>query len=401
VTVCDRELHQQLRRFYGFRFLATSYLYMPIFMLFLSSRGLVFFEQLTLGALYSLVVMMSDVPTGVFADRFGRRSAMIAGSLLMMMSCGVAMVSHHVAVFAIAEIFAALSMSMCSGADSAYLHDLLRSHGQLPSYPRRESIASAWHLAGSALAFLVGGVAAQYDLSLPYALTAVTSASACGCALLLSRTAQPAQRHWQSWIDDCVAAVRVTHRNAQLRWLIGYSAVVFMLLRAAVYIYQPYLVQRGASVVELGFISAGMFAVASFAALLTPRFRARYSSEVMMWTVVMVLISSFALLTYAHAFAFIAALLLAHSVVNGMYSSLTKPLINEQIVDPTQRAAVLSVESMVRRGGVSLLAIITGGLGQSVSLWVAAAAGTVGALLLWSTGRRSESALGSHAQLSR
>src|SRR6185503_10450082 len=71
-----------------------------------------------------------------------------------------------------AEGLAALSMTLCSGADSAYLFDLLNDHGRGEEYPRREGTASAWHQAGQALAFLAGGLLGATDLVLPYLVTA-------------------------------------------------------------------------------------------------------------------------------------------------------------------------------------------------------------------------------------
>ena len=66
-------------------------------------------------------------------------------------------------------------MALCSGADSAYLFDLLLEHDRAHEYSRRESAASAWHLMGSAIAFAGGGVLAQIDLALPYLVTAVVA----------------------------------------------------------------------------------------------------------------------------------------------------------------------------------------------------------------------------------
>ena len=46
-------------------------------MLFQAARGLTFFERLALGGIYSAVVIAVEIPTGVFADRIGRRRSMM------------------------------------------------------------------------------------------------------------------------------------------------------------------------------------------------------------------------------------------------------------------------------------------------------------------------------------
>src|SRR5690606_24760060 len=119
-----------LRRFYLFRLLATSYLWVPVFYHFMTSRGLGFDEIMLLAAIYSGVVILVEIPTGALADRIGRRTSMMAGALAMVVSCLIAYSAHSFAVFVVAEVFAAVSMSLCSGADSAYLFDLLHANGR-------------------------------------------------------------------------------------------------------------------------------------------------------------------------------------------------------------------------------------------------------------------------------
>ena len=122
------------------------------------------------------MIIVVEVPTGVFADRLGRRRSMLWGAVAMVASSLLAARAHGFASFAVAEGLAALSMALCSGADSAYLFDLLAAHDRAHEYARRESTASAWHLLGSAVAFAGGGLLARIDLALPYLVTAGVAA---------------------------------------------------------------------------------------------------------------------------------------------------------------------------------------------------------------------------------
>ena len=73
---------------------------------------------------------MFEVPTGALADRFGRCRAMMLGSLLMAIGCVVDFNGRDFWTFALGEGLLALGMTLTSGADSAYLYDLLRSARQ-------------------------------------------------------------------------------------------------------------------------------------------------------------------------------------------------------------------------------------------------------------------------------
>jgi MFS family permease len=363
-------------------------------MLFQDERGLTFFERLALGGIYSATVIAVEIPTGVFADRIGRRRAMLTGALMMSASCLVAAEAHSFHVFVIAECLAAISMALCSGADSAYLFDLLLEHDRVHEYPRRESAASAWHLLGSAAAFAGGGLLAEVDLALPYLVTAVVAAAAAVVALMLEndRPAPVRRDVWRSWGRQMSSALGEVGRNSRLAWLIGYSAVTFMLLRATIYVYQPYLHARGLGPIAIGVLFAGVYVVASFVAYRTHILRRRFGDELLLWTLLGALAVSFLGLAGAAQGPWMLSLLLVQAVANGMYSPLTKPLLNAQIADSSQRAAVLSVESMARRAAMGIFSPLVGLYGENEVMVTCGVVGIVGLGVLFTLRRREAAA---------
>jgi MFS family permease len=390
-AVGDRVVLRDLRLFYLFRLLATSYLYVPIFMLFQESRGLSFFQRLALAGLYSAVVIAVEVPTGVFADRLGRRRSMMTGAAAMVASCAIAFRADSFGAFALAEGLAAMSMALCSGADSAYLFDLLAHHDRAHEYSRRESSASAMHLLGSAIAFAAGGLVAAIDLSLPYALTAAVAAAAFVVAALLGddRQRQRARAapvlpgsNLRWWWRDVVVALQLVRGNRRLMWLIGYSAVVFTLLRATIYVYQPYLDQRGFHTAEIGLLFAAMYVAAAAVAYRTHALRSRFGDEPLLWSLLAVLAASFLLLGWVATGPWLAVLLAVQAVASGIFSPLTKPLLHREIADSSRRAAVLSVESMARRVTLGVFALMAGLNGQTQVMGLCGVVGLVGMVAL-------------------
>jgi MFS family permease len=374
---------RDLRLFYLFRLLATSYLWAPIFFHFMGSRGLGFDEIMLLSALYSAVVMLVEVPTGAFADRIGRRYSMMAGALAMVASCITAYFAHGFALFAVAEVLAAVSMSLCSGADSAYLFDLLQEHGRGDEYPRRESTASAWHLAGNALAFAAGGLLGQLDLALPYLVTAGVASLAFLVALLMrDERRRPAaatdlRRELGAYFRHMGAAVRDVHRNARLRWIIAYSAVVFVLLRATIFLYQPYLAGRGFSIAETGLVYAAVYLVAACVAHRADALRRRLGEETLVWGLLGSLALSFVLLNQFGG-PWAIGLLALQAMANGLYSPLVKPLMNREISDSARRATVLSIESIARRSAMGAFSPVAGFYGAHSAIYLCGAIGLVG-----------------------
>ena len=375
-------LTRNLRLFYAFRLLATSYLFVPIFMLFQADRGLSFFERLALGGIYSAVIIFVEVPTGGFADRRGRRRSMLWGAGAMVAACLLATRANGFIEFAIAEALAALSMALVSGADSAYLYDLLAAHDRAHEYPRRESVASAWHLLGSAIAFAGGGALAQLHMALPYLVTAGVAAVAAVLACLLEEDLEPREPAERAgWWHQTFAALEEVARNGKLAWLVGYSAVVFALVRATIYVYQPYLEERGLGTLEIGLLFAGVNLIAAMVSLRTWQLRTAFGDDKLLWGLLAVLGISFVGLASAGAGPWMLALLFVQAVASGIYSPLTKPLLNREIRSEN-RAAVLSVESMARRAAIGVFAPFVGLYGQTNVMLLCGAVGLGGLAIL-------------------
>ena len=290
---------RDLRLFYLFRLLSTSYLWVPISQAFAWSRGLSLVEYMLLNTVYCAVVILTEVPTGALADRAGRRATMAGGALAMVAACLTFAVSASFTGFAIATALAALSMTLCSGADSAYLFDLLHDYGRGHEYPRREGTASAWHQGGQALAFLCGGLLGAHNLVLPYLATAGVASLAFFIALFMREGGRPPPQRSimpSEYIAHTRDAFRLVASRRPLVWVIGYSSVVFVLLRATEHVYQPYLRASGWSVAETGVIYAGVYLVAAGVAHNFAALRRWLSESVLLWALLGTLIVTFLIL---------------------------------------------------------------------------------------------------------
>jgi MFS family permease len=360
---------------------------MPIFWRYMTERGLLFSEIMLLSAIYSAVVTLVEVPTGAFADRIGRKQSMMFGSLALVASGVTAYFAHSFMVFAIAETLAAISMALCSGADSAYLYDLLKANGRTSEYARLEGKASAWHLGGMAAAMALGGALGEIDLALPYLATAGVGAAAFVITLVMrdERVAERAQtgegtsmrEELGAYMSHMGQALRDLRASKALIWVISYSTVVFVLLKATVYLYQPYLDERGFGIANTGLVFAGVFVVAAAVAQSSDSLRALLGERALVWGLLIILAGSFMLLNSIVGH-WALALLALQAVAKGLYSPLTKPLLNRGIVASGRRATLLSIESIARRLGMGAFSPVAGYYGAASAIYLCGAIGIAG-----------------------
>jgi hypothetical protein len=169
--------------------------------------------------------------------------------------------------------------------------------------------------------------------------------------------------------------------SSRLAWLIGYSAVVFVLLRATVYLYQPYLAGQGFSPGQTGLCFAAVYLLASLIAMRGSALRRKLGDEFLLWALLGMLALSFVALAEVDGPA-VLALLAVQALANGMYSPLIKPLLNREITDSRLRATVLSLESIVRRAAMGVFAPVAGLYGAGSAMYVCGVIGIVGLVVL-------------------
>lgn len=340
-------LRRNLWLFHVYRFLSTSYLFIPV--LYLQSRGLTNTQIGLLGTVYCVTVMFFEAPTGALADHFGRRKAMAVGSLLMALGCVIDYLGRSFWTFAAGDGFLALGMTLTSGADSAYLFDLLRSAGRDQEYRRLEGSASAAKLIGTALALIAGGVIGHYDLALPYALSAGICLISVVVALLLSEAPRGSGEGQAQWLVPLIrSAVNEVRRVRRLRYAIGFSILVFCLLREGMYLYPIYLKQAHFDVRMTGTMLALLSLVSAWAAYRIEDLQSWIGERALL--IALPLVMAVTYLAMGRWFAgWGLSLLVLQMLVNGIYSPLSKDLLNREIPDSRQRATVLSMESISRR----------------------------------------------------
>jgi MFS family permease len=100
-------------------------LVMPIVVLFYKENGLNVTQVFILQSVYSLSIVLLEIPSGYFADVLGRKNTISLGAILGFVGYAIYSVTSGFWGFFIAEVLLGFGQSMISGADSALLYDSL------------------------------------------------------------------------------------------------------------------------------------------------------------------------------------------------------------------------------------------------------------------------------------
>lgn len=210
--------------------------WLPVFFLYFE-RALPVEQVLRLSALYYLGTVLFEVPSGYLSDRVGRRPTLVAAMAASVLGSALFLGAAEFWTFALGQLCYAASTAFVSGTDTALLFDSLRALGREKEHAESEGRMQAASFAALALASLVGGLLAGFDLRLAYLLSLAGSAAALVVALRLVEPQRSPARPFLGQLADCVRQLS----DPALRWVLAFAVGMFVLNHVPFEFLQPWV----------------------------------------------------------------------------------------------------------------------------------------------------------------
>lgn len=263
-----RSLQNNIKTIYMMGFFHSFMVLIPVFVPLLQGYGLSMSQVLQTQALFALTIAVCEVPSGYIADIWGRRNAVILGSILNAFGFFSLLWADTFVDFLIYEFVLGVGFSLISGADLALLYDTevyLQAIGKGSGTGKSLSRLISIEAAASGIAGIVAAVLLIWSLDWVIWVQAFTGFMPFILGLLLVEPPRPVSR--------------VNHRQ-NARQLVGmllfdkpvvcwtiFAISVFGLL--AVYVfwtYQKYWELQGIPLGQFGYIWAAFALTVSLTA---------------------------------------------------------------------------------------------------------------------------------------
>lgn len=75
----SKKFHLNILRYYAYSVLSNLLFFLPIDIIFFKERGLDLEQIFLIQTLFSVGVIVFEVPTGIIADHFGRKKSLLLG----------------------------------------------------------------------------------------------------------------------------------------------------------------------------------------------------------------------------------------------------------------------------------------------------------------------------------
>lgn len=342
-----KELKANIWKLNLFNILTAMMFFLPVIVLFWKENGLNMTEIMILQSIYSLVVVFLEVPSGYFADVFGRKTALLIGAGALVGGVFIYAISYDFITFLMAEFFWGAGTAFISGADTALLYDSLFELKSIDRYKKLVGNFLFYGMLATAIASIAGGLIGK--ISFRYTLFAVVPFMI--FAFLLSLTFKEPDRHKRifkkGYLAELFKILKYCFMQKKIRWLIVYSAVLVGFNMAALWLYQPYFELTGLDIAYFGFVFAAFNVISGLSSKYAHEIEAFLGSKKsLIFLVLLVSVSYFLMSNFIVLLGFSFAFL--QQFVRGVERPIVTDYIN-RLTSSDIRATVLSAESLVGR----------------------------------------------------
>ncbi|MBI5420761.1 MAG: MFS transporter [Parcubacteria group bacterium] len=353
------------------------HLFAGVYVMFLMAKGLNLLEVNLVNFFFFTTLFICEIPTGAFADVFGRKLSFVISCFLMSTGLFVYASATTFWFFVLAEVIAAIGSTFASGAFQAWLIEHLKLQGYEgsmgPIFAREQQLKSAVAI----IAAVLGAYLASKNIALPWIVGGCIMFVAGILAVIYIREDEFERKsfsfregilHMGNTIGK---SVHYGVNNNAVRFILVLGVVQFFAVQAPNMQWQPFFGQFLPNKTSFGFIFAGISIALIIGSALAPWFLRKIVDERVALTISQCVIGVGICTTVLfQQFLPAISIFLIHEVARGLFVPLKDVYLNDNIPSH-ERATLISFEAVSHHIGGMIGLLVSGVVAQHYSIPVA------------------------------
>ena len=319
--------------------------HLVVYTLFILSKGFSMQQFFLIEAAAVIVNVVTEIPTGIFSDRIGRKWSLLISSLIGIPACLFIIISSNFYVVLIAMSMGGIAISFSSGTDTAFLYDTLKAlnrEGEFNKVFGKMRWFGSWT---GAIGGIIGGIIATYGLAYPWWAAFIVNFP----ILFITMTLREPPLSEESTADE----TKRFHLTESLKYsfkgesgfFIIYASVIWLFFSLGFWLWQPYLKLISVPILYFGFFYATERLLSGFASKYAFKIEGKIGISKSLLFIPLILALAFLLESrFAVIIGFLFIFL--QSISSGYFSPILAGYINSRIPS-SRRATVLSTKNML------------------------------------------------------
>lgn len=251
-----KKLHRNINVIYGLAFFQSFMVIVPVIVPFFIAKGLSLADIFYLQAVFATAIVVFEAPSGYFADVFGRKSALVIGSVIHGAGYFYLNFADELTSLIIFEISVGIAASLLSGADLALLYDTQKTLQDEAEIEHSKAISQLGFFRSSSegLGALLGGALALWSFEV---MVIVQSAAAWMCLILALLIIEPPSKKSKEGVNRIQIGAVLRHlfkSDPVLRNVVIAIPLYSLATFHVAWLMQPYWEAQGISLAMFGLL---------------------------------------------------------------------------------------------------------------------------------------------------
>ncbi|MDP3093559.1 MAG: MFS transporter [bacterium] len=259
----NRKTFNTVHLYYAFSFFKAFSLFSAVLIPFFTVwGGISLFRVQLLQSWFMFWIFILEIPTGIVADRFGRKYSLAAGGVIVALAAILYGSFPRFEMFLAGEFLFAIAIAFMSGADKALLYDALKESNREEDSKKVFGRAKSFeYLAMFVSAPLGGIVAAKFGLNAPMLFSCIPFLLAAIIAFLINEPKRyQTTLESRRYLDIAKKGISFLRHHKKLRIIAIDGILVAAAAYFVVWFYQALLIRLNVPVLYFGYFHAFLVA---------------------------------------------------------------------------------------------------------------------------------------------
>ena len=334
---------------------------------FLKDNGISISQILLLQGIGSIIIILLEIPTGIFADVYGRKSSIIFGSLMYIFAGFLMIFANSFTTFFISLAISACAIVFFSGALTAIIYDSLKQSG-VKNISKFFSYANIFKAIALGVATILGGIIAKASYRYNFFIMVFLGFIALFISFIIKEPSYKKKKTtMRKESHNLRKTIKFILNSDPLLLLMGMTSVLGNLIIIVIVYMQPLMREVGFDIAQFGFIFA-MLAVfqaigGRVGCFLEKKFKAKNFALIVVYGIAF----SYAIL----AVSFTTTLFVLSAAILSFFAGMFVPVwlvYQNKFIPSRKRATINSIGSLINSGVFVFFAPIFGLFTEVVSM---------------------------------
>lgn len=337
---------------------------------FLTEKGMNLWQINIINAFFMVVIFLAELPTGSFADNFGRHRSLTISFIFLFIGDLVYFFSASFLLFIAAEVILAIGATFASGASEAWMVDSLRVREEQGLQAKTFRWQPIFRTGGVIIGVVFGSYLGNFDLSWPWLASSVLTLITIFFSLRLKENYRESlmSKEKTGLTHQLHYAWHYGIRNYNLLLVMMFGAWLAFSVQAVnmqwTLIFKD---DYGLTSLHLGYIFAASSVVISLGAKFSQKLSSSLKEKSAIILPQVITAAAIIICSQASSLNMMLVIFLLHNFGRGIIAPLLQDFINNRLQSAT-RATLLSLNSMFLKIGAFAGLIISGFIAEATSI---------------------------------